>query len=218
MDFSKQVKYVREQLKLSQKQLADALNVSFATINRWENAKVTPSNLAIRSFYEFCDSNFIDEDELTLIGYGELFQDQANQYSFPLPFNFSAQKMYRRLTVTLSSLTPIKPSTQTYRSAQVWFTLETSGRNLGLERINADNKAVVRGTIQHELFEGDGAVVWGEEDTLGIKINCRADANEFAEAIPYAIFATFEIAPEYNIDVYQRVVEKVKIRERITPR
>lgn len=64
MDFAKQVKYVREQLKLSQKQLADALNVSFTTINRWENSKVTPSNLAQKTFYEFCENNFIGEDVL----------------------------------------------------------------------------------------------------------------------------------------------------------
>ncbi len=64
MEFAKQVKYVREQLRFSQKQLADALNVSFATINRWENSKVTPSNLAQKTFYEFCESNFIDEDVL----------------------------------------------------------------------------------------------------------------------------------------------------------
>lgn len=64
MDFAKQVKYVREQLRLSQNQLADALNVSFATINRWENAKVTPSNLAQKTFYEFCENNFIEEDVL----------------------------------------------------------------------------------------------------------------------------------------------------------
>ena len=64
MDFAKQVRYVREQLHLSQKQLADALNVSFATINRWENSKVTPSNLAQRTFYDFCEGNFIDEDDL----------------------------------------------------------------------------------------------------------------------------------------------------------
>jgi DNA-binding transcriptional regulator YiaG len=63
MDFAKQVKYVREQLRLSQNQLADALNVS-ATINRWENAKVTPSNLAQKTFYEFCENNFIEEDVL----------------------------------------------------------------------------------------------------------------------------------------------------------
>ena len=64
MEFAKQVKYVREQLHFSQKQLAEALNVSFATINRWENSKVTPSNLAQKTFYEFCESNFIDEDVL----------------------------------------------------------------------------------------------------------------------------------------------------------
>lgn len=64
VEFAKQVKHVREQLRLSQQQLAVALNVSFATINRWENSKVTPSNLAQRTFYEFCESNFIDEDAL----------------------------------------------------------------------------------------------------------------------------------------------------------
>lgn len=64
MDFAKQVKYVRKHLGLSQKQLADALNVSFATINRWENAKVCPSNLAQKTFYEFCESNFINEEIL----------------------------------------------------------------------------------------------------------------------------------------------------------
>lgn len=64
MDFPKQVRYVRKHLGLSQKQLADALNVSFATINRWENAKVYPSNLAQKTFYEFCENNFIDEENL----------------------------------------------------------------------------------------------------------------------------------------------------------
>jgi len=64
VNFAKQVKYVREQLRLSQKQLAEALNVSFATVNRWENLKTTPSNLAVRTFYEFCENNFIEEEEL----------------------------------------------------------------------------------------------------------------------------------------------------------
>lgn len=61
MDFHHQVKHVRTTLQLSQKQLADALHVSFATINRWENAKVLPSPLAQRMFYDFCESNFIQE-------------------------------------------------------------------------------------------------------------------------------------------------------------
>jgi putative transcriptional regulator len=60
MEFSKIVKKVRKQLGLSQRQLADALSVSFATINRWENGHVVPSNLAQKSFYDFCENNFID--------------------------------------------------------------------------------------------------------------------------------------------------------------
>lgn len=64
MDFPKQVRYVRKYLGFSQKKLAAALNVSFATINRWENGKVYPSNLAQKTFYEFCENNFIDEEEL----------------------------------------------------------------------------------------------------------------------------------------------------------
>lgn len=160
------------------------------------------------------------KNRITLIGYGELAQDRAHMYTLPLPFNFSSQKLYRCLTVTLSSFTPIRPATQKYRSSQVWFTLEMDGRNLGVTRVDADNKAVARGTLQHERFAGDGAVVWGEEDVLGIKVNCRADANDFSESIPYALFATFELAPEYNIDVYERVVqlvERARIRETIKP-
>ena len=60
MTFSEFVISVRKRLKLSQKQLATAINVSYSTINRWENDHVVPSNLAVKSFYDFCENNFID--------------------------------------------------------------------------------------------------------------------------------------------------------------
>ena len=60
MEFSKIVRKVRKQLRMIQQQLADALCVSFATINRWENGHVIPSNLAQKSFFDFCENNFID--------------------------------------------------------------------------------------------------------------------------------------------------------------
>lgn len=60
MTFSEFVISVRKSLKLSQKQLAAAINVSYSTINRWENGHVVPSNLAVRSFYDFCENNFIN--------------------------------------------------------------------------------------------------------------------------------------------------------------
>ena len=63
MDFPEFVKNVRKDLKLSQADLAKALNVNFTTINRWENSHVIPSNLAMKSFIDYCQNNFIDVPE-----------------------------------------------------------------------------------------------------------------------------------------------------------
>ena len=60
MTFSEFVIFVRKKLNLSQKQLANAINVSYSTINRWENCHVMPSNLAVKSFFDFCENNFIN--------------------------------------------------------------------------------------------------------------------------------------------------------------
>ena len=51
--FAMLVKQTRTSLALSQEDLAHALGVSFATVNRWENAKTEPSKLALRRFEEF---------------------------------------------------------------------------------------------------------------------------------------------------------------------
>ena len=65
MTFADFVLAVRKKLSLSQEQLAKAINVSYSTINRWENGHVVPSNLARKSFYDFCENNFINiPDEL----------------------------------------------------------------------------------------------------------------------------------------------------------
>jgi putative transcriptional regulator len=53
-NFPETVKEVRRQLGLSQEELAHALGVSFATVNRWENGKTVPSKLAQRQFEQFC--------------------------------------------------------------------------------------------------------------------------------------------------------------------
>ena len=63
MEFSEFVKKVRNDLKVSQADLAKALNVNFTTINRWENNRVVPSNLAMKSFIDYCQNNFIDIPE-----------------------------------------------------------------------------------------------------------------------------------------------------------
>jgi len=53
-DFPKTLKDLRRQLDISQEELAQALGVSFATVNRWENGKTVPSKLAQRQYEQFC--------------------------------------------------------------------------------------------------------------------------------------------------------------------
>ena len=45
---------IREQLNLSQEDLARELGVSFSTVNRWENRKTVASKLAQSQFEQFC--------------------------------------------------------------------------------------------------------------------------------------------------------------------
>jgi len=63
MDFSQKLRYVREKLNISQEDLARALNVSYATINRWENSKNKPVRMAQVAFNDFCAKNKINFDD-----------------------------------------------------------------------------------------------------------------------------------------------------------
>ena len=54
-NFAEMVKDIRQQLGLSQEELAHELSVSFTTINRWENAKTVPFKLARTQFAAFCE-------------------------------------------------------------------------------------------------------------------------------------------------------------------
>ncbi len=69
-NFSNTVKEVRRKLALSQEELAHALGVSFATVNRWENGKTVPSKLAQRQFEQFCKEN---------VKKGTLAMDEVNK-------------------------------------------------------------------------------------------------------------------------------------------
>jgi putative transcriptional regulator len=52
-EFASQVKSLREQLHISQEDLAKELGVSFATVNRWENNRTQPSKLAKKQLEQF---------------------------------------------------------------------------------------------------------------------------------------------------------------------
>lgn len=51
MEFGSIVKRVRKELGLSQEQLARELSISFSTVNRWENGKSKPSQMAKELYF-----------------------------------------------------------------------------------------------------------------------------------------------------------------------
>lgn len=63
MNFSVTVKMVREKMNMSQEDMARALSVSFATINRWENGKTHPNKLTKQVFISFCKRNGISIED-----------------------------------------------------------------------------------------------------------------------------------------------------------
>lgn len=63
MEFSKKLRHVREKLGISQEDLARALNVSYATINRWENSKTKPIKMAQAAFDSYCEKHDISFEE-----------------------------------------------------------------------------------------------------------------------------------------------------------
>ncbi len=64
-DYPALLKEVRSQLAMSQEDLARELGVSYATVNRWENAQSRPSRLARAQLDAFC-GRMVNQGRLTL--------------------------------------------------------------------------------------------------------------------------------------------------------
>jgi len=55
---------IREQLKISQEELAKLIGISFATVNRWENGHSSPNKAAQLRLYDICKERGVDLEEI----------------------------------------------------------------------------------------------------------------------------------------------------------
>lgn len=62
MDFSSEIKKIRKEAMLSQKEFAIEIGVSFSSVNRWENQKTIPSYKAVRLIESFCKNERINAE------------------------------------------------------------------------------------------------------------------------------------------------------------
>jgi len=155
-------------------------------------------------------ANECAKNRITLIGYGELKNGEALTYDLPLPFSFSSSKICRRLTATLAFFSPTIQTRQQYRAVQCWYEIMKGKENFLVSRVDVDWQAVLRGSLQHEIFENDEIVVWDEKESIQIKVNCRSDADyKFRDTIHYALIVSFEIKSAIDIDVYEKVAAMI---------
>lgn len=60
------IKQIRTHLNMSQTEFANCLNVTFQTVNRWENGRAVPNRLAQSTMYELCKNKSVPVYEMTL--------------------------------------------------------------------------------------------------------------------------------------------------------
>lgn len=153
------------------------------------------------------------EQRVSLIGFGNLSDGQAHVFRLPLPPSLSSQLDRRRLTVTLAWISPISVNTEKYRTASLWFEMLDNG--LAPERNGAEWHAVRRGTVQHEVLEGQQAIPFSDGDSIEIKINCRNDAGMIELPVPYGVVVSLEVSEGVDIAVYDEVRARVSLAVQI---
>lgn len=149
------------------------------------------------------------DQRATLVGVGEVGQDEGLIFDAPLPPGLSAQAVMRRLTVTLAWLSPTNATHQAYRNARLW--ISPLPDDMRVTRVECVHDHAWRGTLEHDILEGNDAVPFVDGARFQVKVNCAADASDFDGKVPFALCVSLEVPVETEILIYQ------EIRARIAP-
>ena len=68
-----------------------------------------------------------------------------------------------------------------------------------------------RGTVQHDVWEGEKAAAYTDGANLKILVSCAADAGELVEKIPYALCVSLEVAPGIELPIYQEIAARIAV-------
>ena len=155
------------------------------------------------------------EQRGTILGCGEIRENEIHEYRLPLPIGLSDLKIWRRMIVTLAWFTPINPDHRNLREAKLEFAPgQENWENspLHLERRDTDRHQIRRGTVQHEILEGKEKIADYKDDaSLLLQVRCKRDATEsLGDAIPYGLAVTLEVAENVAIPIYQQLRDRLK--------
>lgn len=159
-----------------------------------------------------------DRIRAVLVGASSIVAGERRTFSYPLPPSLSATTLWRRLTITLAWISPVNTRSQKYRMARLQLPPPTS--ELGLERVEAPHYAVSRGTVYHEILDGEAAVAFRSGDDLEINVDCRVDAGRLEQPVRFGLVASLEIGEGVLIDLHDEVQQqlRVQVRQRLRAR
>lgn len=149
------------------------------------------------------------EQRGTVLGCGEIRENEIHEYRLPLPPGLSGIHVWRRMVVTLAWFSAVNPGHRNFREAKLemspannWGTLP-----LKLARQDGDHNQVLRGTVQHEVLEGTNQIAaFQDGDSISLHIACKKDATaRLDDAIPYGLAVTLEVAEGIQIPIYEQL-------------
>jgi len=159
-----------------------------------------------------------ESTRVLLLGAGSVSAGQRQQLLLPLPTALDRTTQWRRLTVTLAWFSAVNPSSFVHRIARLRCRVDED--KLSLERQEVDANAVRRGTVQHEVFESQRAVVLAALDVLPVDIDCRVDAGTLSAPVRYGVAVSLEVAATAQVDIHAQVRAglRVQARQRVAGR
>lgn len=156
----------------------------------------------------------------TLIRWGSLRDDQADEFRMPLPPNLEDVDGFRSVSITAAWLTPLNLAHRGYRIAKLEagpggdknFSL-----NVSRSAEQPTHHAVGRGTVFHQRWEGTDAATFVDDGHLVLNVSCKA-AGALDEAIPYAVAVTLEVDEGIEVPIYQEIRQRLREQIRATVR
>lgn len=178
-------------------------------VERWRRIRRNCAQFVGYGPSDFDRGTVCSDQRVILLGSGEIGDGDGHIFSVPLPPALHAVTVLRRLTITLAWLSPINPRNRGYRVAQLWF--DPPRRQFNVRRSDAEHDTVRRGTVQHEVLEGDEAISIVDGDILPVQVNCRPDAaTKITGAIPYALLVSLETAEPLGVSIYDQIRAKIE--------
>jgi hypothetical protein len=207
--------------------LAAALKALMVHGAEWPDVKLIGDGTGMLPLERFLTYGWLATDHVlgcpthrvTVLAVGDLDARQEEDIVVPLPASLSGVVGKRRITATLAWLSPINWRNRQYRRAKLGFhppagALQpvVTSRQVGFQRAQ-------RGTVQHQIYEGRGAVPIGPSDEIRLTVQCLEQAGGLNGAsVPYAAAISLEVAEALGVDVYAEVAAQIRQPVRVAAR